>query len=277
MDHSQILDEYIIITTVNKGYLKIFDLWMEYFDRLDYSSILHVITYDKDSDEYVKRKGVNTIRVYDEVKTPNDIFYTRLKTISGFLKRGKHIVHTDADAFWLKDVLPAVINKDFDLQSSIGHGIPESVLQAWGFSLCCGFYILHSNKDTIKLFEQWIPKAMEKRSDQRALNELLLTHDVRWNCNNTEYNTGYCVYFNLSVHAIDLNIISRKKRKGVWVYHPSLKVKYEQVKLRTALSKLMKVDNSAFLNKMHNKTFFKFSTWHQYILKSLDDRKKNAG
>lgn len=276
MDHSQILNEYVIITTVNKNYLKIFDLWMEYFKKTNYLSILNVIAYDEESEEYVRRKGINTIRVCNKIQAPNDIFYTRLKTILGFLQKNKHVVHTDADAFWLKDVLPVIINQDFDLQISMGYGIPESVLEEWGFTLCCGFYILHSNKNTIKLFDKWILKGIEKRSDQRSLNELFLTYGIQWNFNSIEYNTGYSPYFDLKVQAIDFSIISRKERKGVWVYHPSLKVKYEQIKLRTALSKLMKVDNSSFLKEMHNKTYFKLSTWHQYLLKSLNDRKKRA-
>lgn len=276
MRNKRILEEYIILTTVNKRYLKIFEVWMEYFNQLHYTHILHVITYDKESEEYISRKGIRTIRVYDKVKTPNDIFYTRLKVILEFLKQGKHVVHTDADAFWLKDVLPAIANKDFDLQISIGYGIPESVLNEWGFVLCCGFYILHSNKNTINFFDQWMPRGVEKRSDQRALNELLLTHGMKWNCDSIERNTGCCSYFNLSIQAIDFNLVSRKGKKGVWIYHPSLKVKYEQIKLRTALSKLMKIDDSTFLEKMYSKSYFNLSIWHEYLLKSFDDRKKKT-
>ena len=49
----EILDNYVIVTTINKNYLKIFDLWYHFFSLTKYKTLLQVITLDKESDDYV--------------------------------------------------------------------------------------------------------------------------------------------------------------------------------------------------------------------------------
>jgi len=53
-----ILENYVIVTTVNKNYLKIFDLWYHYFKTTKYKSILRVITIDRESEAYISEKSI---------------------------------------------------------------------------------------------------------------------------------------------------------------------------------------------------------------------------
>ncbi len=265
MSHQAILNNYIIVIAIDKHYLKIFDLWMKYFERLNYKSCLNVITFDEESEKHIKEKDISSIRINKRINHPRDIYVTRLKVIKKILETGKHIIHTDCDAFWLHPQLQVIIKPDFDLQISIGYGIPKRAVKEWGFSLCCGFFIFHSNISTLNFFDIWIQKSMEMNHDQNALNELFLTSTTAWNLNNTSYNNGYCKTFDIKIEAIDYNIISRKNKKGAPVFHPYLASKYSHSKLLNAIRQLIKMEDEKFLHTAYYKELFNFFGWSSVL------------
>jgi hypothetical protein len=261
MNREEILDSYFIVTALDENYVNIFELWMHYFERLNYTKCLRVITYDKKSDRYIREKGIISIPVREKIRSPRDIYVTRLNAILQLLKSGKNVIHTDSDAFWLKDPLPLTVKKKFDLQISIGHGIPKKAITEWGFSLCCGFFIFHSNAPTLKFFETWISKSIEMNHDQNALNELFLANSTEWKLNDLCYNTGSCPEFNISIEAIDDSIISRKNKNGIFVFHPYLSSKYAHLKLLKAIKLLKEIDDSGFIQMNYYRNLFNLSKW----------------
>jgi hypothetical protein len=272
MNNQEIIDRYSIVTAIDKNYLKIFDLWFKYFERTNYLSCLCVIVYDDKSEKFIQEKGIiNSIRIKEKINHPRDIFVSRLTAIKKILETGKNIIHTDADAFWLNAKLESIIKEDFDIQISIGYGMPKSALKKWGFSLCCGFFILHSNNSTIKLLDKWIFKSIEMMHDQKALNELFIENVVQWRLNDTFYNVGFCQNLNINIEAIDYKKISRKKEKGILIYHPYLSSKFQEIKLLTAISSLMKINSEKFLYSIYYKTLFDPSGWSKVFYKTLSD------
>lgn len=232
------LPGYVVLTAIDENYLDIFALWLEWFERSGYLPQLTVITYDTRSTEFAERRGLTHVRLADRVRDPRQIYVSRLEVIRDLIGSGTHVINTDADAFWLRPELPSLTKPAVDLQISVGHGIPRRAIDEWGFTLCCGFLILHSTARTKAFLPTWQEAAREANHDQRALNELLLEHQIEWSAQEANGRIGYCRALDIHVEAISPDVISRVSPDGVQVYHPHLSGRYQQVKLLQLATKL---------------------------------------
>jgi len=109
------------------------------------------------------------------------------------LLRGFNIVHTDADAYWIRDPWPLLSAGD-DVVAERIWGKPRSVVRAWGAAICTGFYYLRSSPRTITLARATRDDIDSKRarqptwqsSDQYSLNVALHRRfRLRWDANLT--------------------------------------------------------------------------------------------
>jgi Nucleotide-diphospho-sugar transferase len=232
------LPGYSVVTAVDENYLDIFALWLESFEFSGYLPQLTVITYDARSTKFVERRGLTHIRLADRVRDPRQIFVSRLEVIQDLIGSGAHVINTDADAFWLRPDLPSMTKPAVDLQISVGHGIPRRAIEEWGFSLCCGFFILHSTARTRSFLPTWLQRTRDMNDDQRALNDLLLEHEIQWTAAESHGRIGYSRSFDLHVEAISPDVISRVTPTGVQIYHPYLSGRYQQVKMLQLARKL---------------------------------------
>src|SRR5262249_36224363 len=119
-----------------------------------------------------------------------------------------------------------------DLQISTGHGMPQDAIDQWGFSLCCGFFVLHASPRVERFVAEWIKKSRQHGHDQLALNILLLDHELRWQRDDGSHTVGSCSSIDLRVEAISDEVISRETvGPSVQIYHPYLWSRSESTKL----------------------------------------------
>jgi Nucleotide-diphospho-sugar transferase len=228
----EILASYTVFTAVDRRYLKIFSLWLEKFERSGYLPCLRVATFDAESELFVRERGISHVAIDERIRDPRQLFVARLDEIASLIASGRKVIHSDADAFWLDPDLPALIREDCDLQISVGHGIPKSALDEWGFTLCCGFFIVQDSPAMARFLATWIERSSRLEDDQIALNELLLEHDLRWGPDDGLQTTGSCPPLGLTVGAISHDVISREEAgPGVQIYHPYLSSTSESNKL----------------------------------------------
>ncbi|MEQ8717472.1 MAG: putative nucleotide-diphospho-sugar transferase [Acidimicrobiales bacterium] len=90
------------------------------------------------------------------------------------------LIHTDLDAFWLRDPVPRLADIDADLVFSIEYGLPKDIVDRWGFVLCCGFFAARSTPTTKAFFDRWRAAVAEHEDDQKAINYLLAEMGVAW-------------------------------------------------------------------------------------------------
>jgi len=240
---SEIINDYVVLTTVNKNYLKIFDIWYQYYSKTSYKPILHVITLDKKSEEHIGGKSIKTISLNNPTNNFSKVIHERTKVIRDLLKEGKNIIHTDSDAFWINPKLDKIINKKYDIQGSIGYGIPYEAISKWGFAICTGFVIVHSNPNTISFSDQWANEVPKFFSDQKAFNHLLLRDGVEWRLNEVTKNIGYNKEFGLNIEAISHDIITRPINKNAMIYHPFLPSNHQNIKIIDLIKRLKQIDN----------------------------------
>ena len=108
------------------------------------------------------------------------------------LERGFSIVHTDLDAYWLKNPWPLISVGD-DVVAERIWGKPTSVVKAWGAAICTGWYYLRSSKRSIALARKTQSEILAKRtrqpgwqaSDQYFINIVLhRQYSLRWDHGN---------------------------------------------------------------------------------------------
>jgi hypothetical protein len=228
----EILASYTVFTAVDRRYLRIFSLWLEKFERSGYLPCLRVATFDAESEQFVRERGISHVAIDERIRDPRQLFVARLTEIASLIGSGRKVIHSDADAFWLDPDLPALIREDCDLQISVGHGIPKSALDKWGFTLCCGFFIVQDSPAMERFLATWIDKSSRLEDDQIALNDLLLEHDLRWGSDDGLQTVGSCPSLDLTVGAISHDVISRQDAgPGVQIYHPYLSSTSESNKL----------------------------------------------
>jgi hypothetical protein len=228
----EILANYTVFTAVDRRYLKIFSLWLVQFERSGYLPCLRVATFDAESARFVQERGIPHVAIDERIRDPRQLFVARLNEIAALIGSGRKVIHSDADAFWLNPDLPALIREDCDLQISVGHGIPKSALENWGFTLCCGFFILQDSPAVERFLTTWIDKSSRLEDDQVALNDLLLEHGLRWERDDGSQTVGSCPPLGLTVGAISHDVISRDDAGvGVQIYHPYLSSTSESNKL----------------------------------------------
>ncbi len=103
------------------------------------------------------------------------------------LASGLSVVHSDADALWLKN--PSPLLQSADVVAERIWGKPLSVVRAWGAAICTGFYYARSTPAVIGVAKRVASMVAAKRerqpgwqaSDQYYLNVVLHEHGVRWN------------------------------------------------------------------------------------------------
>ena len=103
------------------------------------------------------------------------------------LERGVSVVHSDADALWIKDPWPLLAAGD-DVVAERIWGKPLSVVKAWGAGICTGFYYLRATPAVVALARTVRDEVSAKRkrqpswqaSDQYFINTVLHRHGVTW-------------------------------------------------------------------------------------------------
>ena len=102
------------------------------------------------------------------------------------LQRGLNVVHSDADALWIKDPFPLFAGGDIVAERIWGK--PLSVVKEWGAGICTGFYFLRSGPSVLSLASTVQTEIQRKRtqkprwqaSDQYFINQVLQRYGVRW-------------------------------------------------------------------------------------------------
>ena len=151
-----------------------------------------VMALDDKIFEILKARKVPTYRVH--VKPDfSDIWVRRMEVISGLLKAGVNVLHSDLDAIWLKDPRALFQDLPYDIIASQGTYWPRPVHAQWGFVLCCGLIYYRSSNRVIdftsRMMEDFARSA--KPDDQVTLNMLLAEDGVEWTVPEPTYTKSH--------------------------------------------------------------------------------------
>ena len=248
---------YVLFTTVDRRYLRMFDLWIRYYRETGLRLPLHVAAVGREACETVRARAARRdgLVVHPLEAGPRTVTARRLQVLGTLLDRGLDVISTDLDAFWLSNRTLELADRRFDVQMSLAaYGWPPAVVEAWGFSLCCGFSIIHANASTRKLMDPWIRRALPAHSDQHALNHILLDHGTRWRrAPRGDGADGACPALGLTLQAIDRRRVTRTAdlrrvdRRRLVVFHPRLTARTEELKVLRSVAMLSRLRPRPFL------------------------------
>ena len=97
-------------------------------------------------------------------------------------EHGIDFIHSDADAYWLRDPRPWLEEHgEYDLLSSQGIALPHEQWNRHGFVLCAGFFLCRANPRTARLWASVEARLADQPDDQVCLNMALLKDPAgRW-------------------------------------------------------------------------------------------------
>jgi len=181
-----------IIVFANYNYLLVLENWLESVNRIDVNNFL-IISLDSKLHNYLIDKNINS-RLRPCELDLGKLWIHRIEVIEELLCEGYDIIHSDADAVWLKDPQPYLANLNQDMIFSQGTYWPLDVYEKWNFVLCCGFFYIRNNKKTKSFFEQLKERVKEDKDDQVSCNRLLLEKKIIWEKPTNSYQLRFRNY-----------------------------------------------------------------------------------
>ncbi|MGH6677681.1 MAG: putative nucleotide-diphospho-sugar transferase, partial [Bradyrhizobium sp.] len=162
-----------IVCFINGSYLRIALNWLRGIEEIGISEFATIVTMDLKSRLVFATKKVRTMHRPMPSWRLDDLWRHRTLVIAEILEDGFDVIHSDADAVWLRNPLPLIFDGNEDLVFSQGTIWPQESLEKRGFVLCCGLFAARSNDRTKRFFGDLIGRLRCDPDDQRVLNLLV--------------------------------------------------------------------------------------------------------
>lgn len=172
-------DGTILLTFSNQAYLPILENWLAAMRRIGIDDIL-VVALDESTHAHLCERGVlcHLLPCENDLKA---LWRKRVSLFDAILQRGYCLIHSDADAVWLKDPRARYFfGSDADIVFSQGTQWPIPCWERWGFILCCGLFFLRPTDPVRALMRDWVAHVVGSGDDQVSFNLLLLERAVAW-------------------------------------------------------------------------------------------------
>jgi hypothetical protein len=172
------INENYIIVFANYNYLLVLENWLEAVRRIDVSNFI-IISLDEKLHNYLTDKNINS-RLRPCELDLGKLWIHRIEVIEELLCEGYDIIHSDADAIWLKNPIPYLNQIDSEMIFSQGTYWPADVYNRWKFVLCCGFFYIKNTKNTLKFVKKLKERVRVDKDDQVSCNRELLEENIEW-------------------------------------------------------------------------------------------------
>lgn len=113
----------------------------------------------------------------------NSLWVHRMKVLFELLENEGDLIHSDADALWLKNPFNDIQQCNADVVFTQGTIWPPDVHLKQGFVLCCGFFYLSQNIRTLKFMNKVLSRLSIEKDDQVAVNRVVAESLQSWNVN----------------------------------------------------------------------------------------------
>jgi hypothetical protein len=214
----------IIISFISNNYLPIFYIFYRELEKFKKENFV-ALSLDIECHRKLRSKDIRSIIFSEKTIYPHEkkaLWLKRVELFHRLTKGNIDFIHTDSDAFWITDIESYFDSVNADISISIDYGIPVEAVRAWGFSCCCGLFQVKSTPNTIKFMDDYLKYCKEIMDDQVAINQVFLDKGIVWNSNSTIKNSGYIKSYDIEVDVITDEIVSRKYRHGLAIFHPFL-------------------------------------------------------
>ncbi len=247
----------IIIAFVNDLYIPIFKMWYRLFRRYGLTNYL-IFATDQKSYDYLDANNINACYLpFNKTEFKRgELWVMRVEVVHTLIKAGINVIHTDIDAFWLKNAMSVLQESNNDLVISRDNGIPVEAGKAWGFTMCCGFYLMRSNARTCRFVDRYLARTRIVMDDQRALNYMILEAGDKWRELGNAGASIHVKQYDLNVSTLSYDFVARGGvRPDAYVFHPWLAAPGDIYKKVLLAIKLLEDFPSARAGLWHSKAW----------------------
>ncbi len=169
----------VILSFANSDYLPVIENWINALNHLNIKNYI-VICLDQEVYDHLLQQG-NPVLLRPCINELGSLWVHRIDVIKEFLDVGFNVLHSDADAVWLKNPLGKYIyNQPDDMIFSQGTVWPPDIHEKWQFVLCCGLFYVKSNLAVLNFFELLAIRVREDKDDQVSINRMLYEASIKW-------------------------------------------------------------------------------------------------
>lgn len=232
MEHilSSIKDDAIIVSFLNKKYMKMFKLFYKYISQFQLENII-IVCLDTDSFTALKMYNVNPILCEYNINNRESFWRFRLEKIIELMETSqKNIIHTDLDCFWFRDIYSDILkrtNFQYDLIGHVAHKMPNYVAQELGFVLCCGLFMIRYSLDNVAWVKAIMAEYPTIEDDQVLFNHYIFHHKSSIRTLPNSYNITKVIKMdnNKTIGMINPILISRNFYgfDSMYGFHPYLR------------------------------------------------------
>ena len=169
----------IILSFANSDYFPVIENWINALSHLKIKNY-RVVCLDQEIYTLLLQQGIPVL-LRPCVNELGSLWIHRIDVIKEFLDEGIDVLHSDADAVWLKNPLEQYIyNQSYDMIFSQGTIWPPDIHEKWQFVLCCGFFYVKSNTSALNFFELLATRVRADKDDQVSINRMLYETSMTW-------------------------------------------------------------------------------------------------
>lgn len=168
----------VTVVFISSNYFDVFENWHKFAKNYTNDRLL-IVALDKEAERLVVEKNLKSYYL-EWGGSLSELWSLRVRFLARLLELGYDLIHSDADAIWMKDPIEYCNSFDIDMIFSQGTVWPDDVHNKLGVVVCCGFFYIRSNSKTIEFFAEWERRVLEDGDDQRALNCLLMSEGMEW-------------------------------------------------------------------------------------------------
>lgn len=167
-----------IITFGSEAYIPIVDNWVKAIDAAGISAPIRIVALDAATRDAFAAERV-LYRPCD-VENRANLWKFRTRVLRELLSEAPGLIHSDADAVWMRNPLPMIADCDTDIVFSQGTVWPLDVHAKHGIVMCCGFFYLRNTTAVYRFMTQLEARVAHDNDDQVSVNRLLDEDGVKW-------------------------------------------------------------------------------------------------
>jgi len=176
---------WVTLVTVSGSFLRAFQNWLLFYNRLALPVPVIVMTLDEKAYEWCtqnmggavyqvkKAEEMVKITVNEAFNSPayNKIVTQRPTQILALLRQGTNVLYVDIDSVLLRDPFPWFIGNQASIWAA---NDAADKVKAGPFHACTGFLAIKSTKDSLRLMTLWEEKMAEKlQRNQMVFNKVI--------------------------------------------------------------------------------------------------------
>jgi hypothetical protein len=185
----------IVVTFVSEPYIPVGINWLKAILRLNTGADIRIITLD----EVTKNAFPASFVLHRPLMSGGlaGLWIHRTAVLRELLDQGFGVIHSDADAVWVRNPLPMIFEGGTEMVFSQGTVWPPDVHARRGVVVCCGLFYMKSTlavrEFMVKAQQQVMLdiKVDEGLDDQVSINRLIERDLVKWKTSGETYQIEF--------------------------------------------------------------------------------------